>query len=178
MLLYVSDYTLTLACARMYQAGVKEKLVIEGSYEITPFYQRDIDTLRRVSPRFLGMLVYAGVWLAVVWYVAMRSVPEIYQFVLGALIGIQLAIHIRHLGNFVRFRAMLKTDLIRGRLEYSRAIMLRQSSLELLAFAGLYLALFLFTDSWFILGGSVACVILTLKHWRLMRKQKSKPPAA
>ncbi len=54
--LYISDYRMTLICARLYQAGVHEKMTFEGSYEITPFYQKDIDTLRRLSPRFVTVL--------------------------------------------------------------------------------------------------------------------------
>jgi hypothetical protein len=50
VVLFISDYTMTLICARMYQAGAKEKLVIEGSYEITPYFQKDIDSLKVVSP--------------------------------------------------------------------------------------------------------------------------------
>lgn len=57
ILLYVSDYTLTITCARLYRNGVNEKLVFEGSYEITPYFQKDIDTLRLASPRFLLILV-------------------------------------------------------------------------------------------------------------------------
>jgi len=55
--LYVSDYVLTIACARLYQA--QNKIVFEGSYEITPMFQADVNALRRVSPRFLFFLVEA-----------------------------------------------------------------------------------------------------------------------
>ena len=61
--LYISDYYLTLTCARLYQAGAREKMAFEGSYEITPFYQTEIDALRRVSPRFILILVISVIWL-------------------------------------------------------------------------------------------------------------------
>jgi hypothetical protein len=48
--LYASDYSLTLACARMYRHGVGEKIVFEGSYELTPYFQPDIDALKRSIP--------------------------------------------------------------------------------------------------------------------------------
>jgi hypothetical protein len=48
--LYISDYYLTLTCARLYQRGVREKIEFEGSYEITPYFQADIDSLRAISP--------------------------------------------------------------------------------------------------------------------------------
>ena len=43
--LYISDYSLTIMCARLYQAGANQKMAFEGSYEITPYYQRDINAL-------------------------------------------------------------------------------------------------------------------------------------
>ena len=51
--LFISDMHLTVTCARMYQAGVRDHIVFEGSYELTPYHQADIDALRRFSPRFL-----------------------------------------------------------------------------------------------------------------------------
>lgn len=39
-------------------------------------------------------------------------VPELYQFALGALIGVQLAAHIRHFRNLVLFRAISHPDLV------------------------------------------------------------------
>jgi len=66
--LYVSDYVLTLTCARLYQMGAKEKIVFEGSYELTPFFQKDINSLRKISHRswqclslaFLGWHWFGG----------------------------------------------------------------------------------------------------------------------
>jgi hypothetical protein len=56
MALYVSDYLLTIASVRLYQAP--DKVVFEGSYEITPLFQNDVNALRRISPRLL--LALAG----------------------------------------------------------------------------------------------------------------------
>src|SRR6266567_8413959 len=50
--LYISDYSFTLKCARMYQGTVRDKIAFEGSYELTPIFQADIDSLRVISPRF------------------------------------------------------------------------------------------------------------------------------
>jgi hypothetical protein len=41
--------------------------VHEGSYELTPYFQKDVDTLRLLSPRFLWMLVLYAVLLLIVW---------------------------------------------------------------------------------------------------------------
>src|SRR5215469_7294773 len=110
-LLYVSDYTLTIACARLYRR--QETIVFEGSYEITPFYQRDIDSLRVVSPRFVFVLCLTLGMLAFLWILNEQSpAPELYQFTLGCLIVVQLAIHIRHLSNLFLFRSINYTSMI------------------------------------------------------------------
>ena len=170
--LFVSDYALTITCAHLYQRGVREKIAFEGSYELTPYFQRDIDSLRRVSPRFILSLLWSSVMLYLVWRLVGQSVPEMYSFVLGVMILVQLAIHMRHFRNLFLFRAA-GSDAIRGRIEYSRRVVLRSSSLELLEFSALFLALFAFTHSWFILGGGVACLSVAGKHWRLARKHVS-----
>jgi len=168
-LLYVSDYALTITCARLYRR--QETIVFEGSYEVTPFYQLDINSLRVVSPRFVFVLLLTLAALGFLWILNESSpAPELWQFVLGALIGTQLAVHMRHFRNLALFRAINHADWVRGRIEYGRAGMLRGSSWECFAFSGSFLVLFPFTGSWFILGGAVGCLSLGVKHRRLATK--------
>ena len=170
VLLYVSDYALTVTCARLYRGGVCEKLVFAGSYEITPFFQRDIDSLRRISPRFLAMLLVFSCLLAAVWYLSAQSGTELFAFATGSMILLELTVHIRHLRNLFMFRAMGKSDCVRGRIEYSRTFILQMSSHELFIFAVFFLLLFAFTQSWFVLGGAATCLSTAIKHRRLARK--------
>jgi hypothetical protein len=172
-LLYVSDYALTIVCARLY--GRQETIVFEGSYEITPFYQRDIDSFRVVSPRFIFILLLTLGFLGFLWILnESSSAPVLWQFALGALIGVQLAVHMRHLRNLVLFRSINHTEFVRGHIEYGRSVVLRASSWECFAFSGFFLTLFAFTRSWFILGGAVACFSLGVKHHRLAGKTSYK----
>jgi len=171
-LLYVSDYALTITCARLYRQ--QETIAFEGSYEITPFYQRDIDSLRVVSPRFVFILLLTLGALGFLWKLNISSpAPELWQFVLGALVGAQLAIHMRHFRNLVLFRSINNTELVRGRIEYGRPVVLRASSWECFSFSALYLMLFVITGSWFILGGVMTCFLLGVKHRRLADKLHS-----
>ena len=176
VVLYLSDYTMTLQCARLYQAGASKAIVFEGSYEITPYFQRDIDSLRKISPRFLAVLILTAVVLASVYWAAREiAKPELYHLLLGCFISIQLAIHTRHFRNFFQFRAILQGEGVRGRLEYPRAQMLRLSALEMLVFAGLFTVLFLFTGSWFLMGGTLGCLSIARKHWQLSRRHATSP---
>src|SRR5262249_32920281 len=154
---------------RLYQAGAREKVVFEGSLEITPFFQRDIDALRRVSPRFLFVLVAGFTGICVTGSAAAEASPAPFTFLLGMGILLQLMVHTRHVRGYVAFRAM-STDAIRGRIEYSRPYLLKQSSIEIATFAVLYAVVFLFTDSLFVLGGAFGCAVVAIQHWFLMRR--------
>lgn len=164
--LYVSDYFLTIACARSYQA--QDKIVIEGSYEITPLFQADVNALRLVSPRFIVALLASTGYLVLVRSFTEASFSNLYVGVLGAMILIQATVHMRHLRNWFLFKKSI--GFIRGRLEYPRGIAIRVSALELLLFSGLYAFLFLATESTFVLGGAIACGVLSMNHYRLARR--------
>lgn len=176
--LYIADYALTITCARLYQMGVNEKFVFEGSYEITPYFQKDIDSLRLISPRFLAALLLTGGLLAGSWLISAQTQPELYEFVLGVMILVQLSVHSRHFRNLFLFRSIIKTGGVTGRIEYSRALLLRMSSVEALIFSGLYLLLFAFTQSWFILGGTIGCLSLAARHRSFSRKGSASATAA
>jgi hypothetical protein len=174
ILLYISDYALTITCARLYRDGVCEKLAFEGSFELNPIFQKDIDSLRWFSPRFLAMLFVTSGLLALVWFLSSESVPEMYVFLAGAMILLEITVHTRHLRNLFMFRAMLKSDCVRGRIEYSRPFILRMSSDELFIFSAMFLLLFVFTESWFVLGGATTCFSTAIKQRQLARKAASK----
>ena len=175
--LYVSDYYMTLICARLYRNGVRDKLELEGSYEITPYFQRDIDALRTVSLRFLAALLWTEAWLAATWWLSRQSLPPLYEMVFGALICVELAVHIRHCRNLFLFRGIAAAGAVRGKIHYSRVLNLRVSAVDLYGFAVLFLALTLFTGSWFAFGGTLSCFVTATKHLRLALKQVSSKPA-
>ena len=173
--LYISDYGLTIACARMYQAGVRDHICFDGSYEITPYYQADVDALRTLSPRFVAALVLSSLLIVALWLVTTVDsfAPATYQFGLGGMILIELTIHVRHLRNYFLFRTVLAGGSVSGRIEYARAATLRHSAVELCAFASVYAVVAATTGSWFVLGGAVACAVLGANH-RLMAKQQER----
>ena len=169
--LYASDYWFTLTCARLYRRGASDHIVFEGSYEITPFYQRDIDALRAWSPRFLTVLSVSVLSLWTVWSWSIIDFDSgFYLIVLGSLLLTELVIHIRHFRNWFLFRTIVRLGGIRGRIEYPRRVMLAVSSLEILAFAGLFAVIFVFTGSPFVLGGALSCAVLSIQHLRLARR--------
>jgi hypothetical protein len=178
--LFISDMQLTVTCARMYQAGVREHFVFEGSYELTPYHQPDIDALRRFSPRFLFALVLGAALLSSLWWLSVRDsfALNVYEAALGAMILIQLTVHVRHIRNYFLFRAVLAGEGIAGRVQYARPTLLVHSSVELFTFAALYGILCVLTASWFVFGGAIACALVGVKHRQLARQHVARAVAA
>lgn len=171
-LLYVSDYVCTLVSARLYRAGANQQIVFEGSFEITPYYQKDVDALRRLSPRFVfALCLYAGA-LVYMWFAArwLPYVAPVYPLCLGSLILVECTIHLRHFRNLFLFRSLALGAGFSGRVEYARPFMLRLSAVEVLSFAGMYLMLSVILASWFFLGGALGCLALGSNHLRLSRR--------
>ncbi len=67
-------------------------------------------------------------------------------------------------------------DTILGRIEYRRITILQLSSLEMMTFTGIFLVLFVFTGSWFLLGGAIGCLSVAVKHSRLANMHNSAAP--
>jgi hypothetical protein len=166
--LYTSDYYLTIACARLYQA--QSAIVFSGSYEITPMFQEDVNALRRVSPRFLFFLVVSTTCLLLMRGVARLSSElfPYYLLVFGGLILVEATVHIRHLRNWYMFRHGV--PVLKGRVEYPRGLLLRASAFEFAVFAGLYACLYLVTAHPFLLGGVFACGLQALGHYNLAKR--------
>lgn len=177
-ILYVSDYALTIVCARLYRSRVAQHLVYEGSLELTPYFQRDINALRVVSPRFVAALTWMTTLLALMWWLDALSGGGIgYLVALGAIIFVECAVHMRHFRNLYLFATGFGPGDIAGRIEYPRPVILRLSAFEFYEFAVLYFLIFLVTGSLLVLGGAVACLVQALKHRQWLRAwRRSRPP--
>lgn len=179
IVLYLSDYQLTIVSARLHQAVLKDHLPLEGSFELTPFYERDVNVLRRVSPRLLAMLALQCLVLLLYWTLTTvwSYYPAPFLLLLGAFFLLEVVVHIRHVRNLVTFRYARRGGL-EGRLERARWFVLRLSALELVGYAALFLLIFLLTGSWFVLGGTVSCLVTAAKHWHQANKASAPQPEA
>ena len=160
-ILYLMDYVLTLKAARMYHAGASKHFAFAGGYELNPFFKEDIAGLRRFSPRFWFLLLSVGSLLLIIHSM---NFPEAFALVWGMLVCIQITIHLRHIRNLTVFHYARDSKGMNGRIEYQHWLSLRLSSIELFSFSILFLSLFLFSGSLFMLGGAVGCLSLALRH--------------
>ena len=172
LLSYAADYYLTLYSARLYRQSAQAHITFEGSFELTPYYQKDIDGLRRVSPRFILAVVWSVLLLELIWYlsVVVVKVPELFQFLLGGLVLREAAVLVRHARNIALFRALRGGQGLHGQVQYARWLSLRQSATELGSFGVLFGLLALALGSWFLAGGAFACLATGAQHWLRSRK--------
>ncbi len=170
-LLYCSDYYLTIACARLY--AEQDKIRFEGSSELNPVFAAEVNALRRISPRFIAMWSVSTMALFLIGTIAEPQMHDVYVFMLGAVLLVQLTVHVRHLRNWLLFRHALQSDGITGHLLYRRVVVLRASAFEILEFGVLYAFIYAFTPAGpFVLGGAFACAVLAMSHYRLARARK------
>ena len=178
IILYVSDYYLTIYSAR----GFREinHVQFEGSFELTPQFQKDVDALRSISKRHVFWLIASSLLILLLWWLTERlvSLPWnflLYQLCLGMFLLLEVAVHIRHLRNVSLIREYRKSGGIEGQISYRRWFTYRMSASELYTFSVLFLIFAVLAYSPFFLGGAITCFATAFKHIRLAKKAKLNP---
>ena len=175
MILYTSDYYLTIYSAR----GFREigHFQFEGSFELTPQYQKDVDALNPVSKRHLVLLVLLSVLVYVLWwvFVDLVSLPRIYELYLGMFLLIEVAVHLRHLRNIFLIREIRRHGGVDGQITYRKWFSYRVSAFEVNLFGALFLIIALLGFSTFFFGGAIICFATGFRHNQLAKKAKALP---
>ena len=175
MILYTSDYYLTLYSAR----GFRETghFQFEGSFELTPQYQKDIDNLQPISKLHIFLLFAYSLLIYVVWWITRLSTywEWAYPLYLGMFLLMEVAVHLRHFRNILLIREIRKNGGVEGKITYRKWFSYRNSANELYIHATLFLLVGLLTYSLFFLGGAIMCYGTGFKHARLARKTKPAP---
>ena len=175
IVLYVSDYYLTIYAAR----GFREirHFQFEGSFELTPQYQKDVDALKPVSRLHITLLILYSLLIILSWWVTKRFdfFPWTYLFYLGMFLLLEVAIHFRHLRNLSIIRLNRNSGGVEGQVAYRKWFTYRISAAELYTFSVLFLVIAILHYSAFFLGGAVMCFATGLKHSRLAKKTQAAP---
>ena len=175
IILYTSDYYLTLYSARGFrQIG---HFQFEGSFELTPQYQKDIDHLRPVSRLHMILLLGYSALIFVIWWITRLSMylEWSYPLYLGMFLLLEVAIHLRHLRNVGLIREIKKDGGVEGQIFYKKWFSYRVSAHELYIYATFFLLTAILTYSLFFFGGAIMCYGTGFKHHRLAKKVKSVP---
>ena len=183
---YASDYLFSIYNARLYRRGANQYYEFEGSLELTPQFQDDIDNLRWFSPRFLLAFLLSNTLIILSWWLTVKWAqwPEVHLFVIGGMLLLEATVHLRHLRVFVLFRQLSFGEGIEGKIYQTRWFGYQASGWEFMASASLYLLLSIAAGSWFILGGVFMNVVTGLQHLRWGAKpekssldERSSPPS-
>ena len=173
MILYTSDYYLTIYSAR----GFREigHFQFEGSFELTPQYQNDIDALKPISKRHLILLFFYSLIIFILWWVfdVLLYFPWLYKLYLGMFLLIEVAVHLRHFRNAFLVREIRKHGGVDGQISYRKWFSYRVSAFDLNLFGGLFLIVAILNFSTFFLGGAIMCFGTSFKHNRMAKKAKS-----
>jgi len=172
MILYISDYYLTIYSAR----GFREvgHFHFEGSFELTPQYQKDIDSLNPLSRRHIILLFLYSSLIYLLWLVFVRlfNLPWAYNLYLGMFLLIEVAVHMRHFRNVFLIRELRKNGGADGEITYRKWFSYRVSAFDLNLFGILFMLIAGLTFSTFFLGGALMCFGTGFKHNRLAKKAK------
>jgi hypothetical protein len=176
LLLYLSDYYLTILGAYYYKTGGCEHIVFEGSYELTPQFQSDIDALRIFSPRFIFAVLTSSAIIVFFWYnlSECQEILPFFQFFCGGFILQEVAVVFRNFQTITQFRFANKHQGISGQVRYERWLSYRLSAVELLCFAAVFLIVYLFTGSVSFLGGSILTASTGLRHLKRSKRKTVK----
>ena len=173
IILYTSDYYLTIYSAR----GFREigHFQFEGSFELTPQYQKDINELKPVSKLHLTLMVAYSLLIVLIWWFTRISIyiQWTYPIYLGMFLLIEVAVHLRHLRNVALIHEIRKDGGgIEGQITYKKWFTYRISARELYVFAIFFLLTAILTYSLFFLGGAIMCFGTGIKHDRMAKKAK------
>jgi hypothetical protein len=170
IILYISDYYMTLYTAK----GFREigRIQFEGSFELTPEYQKDIDALKPISKRHIIALVLSSLVLALIWWVTRLNfyLELAYPLFLGMFLLLEVAIHLRHLRNAALIREVRRGGGLEGQITYRKWLSYRLSANELYIISALFLFVALLTVNQFFLGGVLTCLATGIRHSRLAKK--------
>ena len=178
IILYISDYYLTIYSAH----GFREvgHFQFEGSFELTPQYQKDIDALKPISRRHIILLILYSLLIIFIWWLTKRLLffPWTYLLYLGMFLLIEVAVHMRHVRNISLVREIRKNGGVEGEIKYRKWFSYRISASEFYLYSALFLIIAVLTYSPFFLGGALMCFGTGIKHIRLAKKAKRVAPAA
>ncbi len=170
ILLFMTDYYLTIQSAK----GFKEigHFQFEGSFELTPFFQDDINALRPISKRHILMIVLVGILLPVLWYLPLPFSlgREVYLMILGMFILSQVVVQNRHFRNLILIGNIKQYGGAEGQITYSQHLSYRTSAFDIFLTGTLFLWALLFSYSSFLLGGLIICFALATQHTWLAAK--------
>ncbi|MFX1485142.1 MAG: hypothetical protein ACFFCP_18330, partial [Promethearchaeota archaeon] len=159
---------MTILFAKRHKKYLHIHVSYEGSLELNPDFQNDIDELRLVSPQFIKRLFILLIFLCLLWWLSIVTfdLPQFFSVIVGAFLLQEAVVHLRHIRNLSMY-PIAKSGGLKGKIEYTRWSMLNLSAVELFSFGVLFLLLAALLKSWFFVGGGFGSLFTGIRHWKM-----------
>ena len=178
---FFADYTLTHVGARASEL-VRDRWRVEGSYEMNPVWERQIDSRRWFGPRVLLVpLALAGILSLLRLLAGLVDVyadPAYFALGVGTMLLIQAPVLMLHAANLQTFRLLADPTAVVGGIVYRRWFVYRQGIVYLAGFAVLWLLLWVPSQQAFFLGGVLSCGVFARRLAQLAKAARTAPPTA
>src|SRR5207244_64280 len=140
----------------------RERWSVEGSYEMNPAWERQIDSGRWFSWRVPGVALLLAVLLGAMrilvapeaFGVSLGFEPAIFAFAVGLIALLQVPVLYAHATNLQTFRDLADPSAAEGGVRYRRWFVYRQGAGHFVRFAVIWLLLWLPSQQAFFLGGA------------------------
>ena len=163
--LYLGDYFLTIYSSKKFRDQLADHYEFERSFELNPVFEKDVNSLRLISPRHIIFWLLTSFLFYLLWWITnLSNTPQLFCFMFGALFLLEIVIHLRHLRNIAIIRSYTEGAIF-GQIKYSYWFGLKLSAWELFGFLIIYGFIALVESSWFFVGGAMGCLILSIKHY-------------
>lgn len=180
-LVYVSDYYLTIYNARLTRSFLHERIAYQGSFELTPVFQKDVNALNLFSRAFYWRWILSIALVLLIEYLAGAiDILPFYYFVVGGLFLREFPVHVRHFRIIGTARFARVEGSLRGKIEYSHWFNLKTSAVDLWTFAAFFLLVAIVLGNWFFLGGAFFTFVTAVQHNQLAKRHRKAllPPPA
>ena len=181
VVLHSLDYFMTLWGETERRRRADRGIIISGSNELNPLFQKDVDGRRWLSARFVVTLFGVAALIAAANALAAK-VPDGkagQDGLLGVLLFTRTVIIARHLQNIWLFRRMAThPSSVEGQLRYERRTVLLLSATQVASVSALVALAAALSPAPVLIGGALGLTLLTLLNVALAFKRTAVAPGS
>jgi hypothetical protein len=179
LIVYVADYYLTLYGRQLWLQNAKDLLSFQGSYELNPYYQKDVDANKWVSRRFIFMVAFGILWMLFMWGAThYLNLPQVFPAAMGFLLLMEIVVLSSHVQNIRLFKSAAITGSVEGHISYARWVSMDGTAWKFAYWGVIYLIFALLLSNWFFAGGALSCFYTFARFRRYGQQLRAQPKAA
>jgi len=167
------DHLTALYEAYLYHTVMKGSIDYVERYRLTPEVQTALTQRRWFGPRLLVICVVLALAIGAAWWVCVQQLarPDVFVLLMGGLVLAPTADTLRQYQQIMVFREVRRRGGLQGRVTVARQLSFMQTVYSLYSYVIVYLVLFVFTGSWFVLGGALATFVNSrrLRDWVVIK---------